>query len=408
MPKRGMILFALVLWTAAAGEQSFFSPEIAQSRVVREAFAYLDQNRDRIVAEWTALTEIPAPSGQERRRAVYLKAQFEAAGMAGVRIDAAGNVIGMWKGSGTGKRIAVSAHMDTVFQGVSEIKVTREGRWLKAPGIGDDTASLINLLWTVRALAAAHFAPASTYYFLATVREETGLAGMRAFLKEPPENIDMVIALDDDLGKIHYGALGLGGGKVVFRGPGAHTMQSRGIPNPNLAVAKAIQRIYEIPLPSQSLEKWTVLNIGQISGGKVTNAVSQESSFTIDLRSADQEELDRVREDIGRIVRDIAKETGTTAEIALRADAKVHKIPGAADSSLVKTLAEILRFLGVREVEVDPLGSTEANAGIERGILSVNAGRTYGNFKHSLNEEADIDGLFLAQRQLILFLASLK
>lgn len=408
MPKRGIILFALILWTAAAGEQSLFSPEIVQSRAVREAFSYLDQNRDKIVAEWIALTEIPAPSGQEGRRAAYLKAQFEAAGLAGVRIDAAGNVIGMWRGSGTGKRIAVSAHMDTVFQGVSEIKVTREGRWLKAPGIGDDTASLINLLWTVRALTAAHFAPVPTFYFLATVREETGLAGMKAFLKEPPENIDMVIALDDDLGKVHYGALGLGGGKVVFRGPGAHTMLSRGIPNPNLAVAKAIQRIYDIPLPSQPLEKWTVLNIGQIAGGKVTNAVSQESSFSIDLRSADQEELDRARENIGRIVRDVAKETGTTAEIALRAEAKVHQIPGAAESGLVKTLAEILRFLGVREIEVDPLGSTEANAGIERGILSVNAGRTYGNFKHSLNEEADIDGLFLAQRQLILLLASLK
>jgi len=408
MPKRGIILLVLILWTAAAGEQSLFSPEIAQSRAVREAFSFLDQNRDKIVAEWIALTEIPAPSGQEGRRAAYLKAQFEAAGLAGVRIDAAGNVIGIWRGSGTGKRIAVSAHMDTVFQGVSEIKVTREGRWLKAPGIGDDTASLINLIWTVRALTAAHFAPVPTFYFLATVREETGLAGMKAFLKEPPENIDMVIALDDDLGKVHYGALGLGGGKVVFRGPGAHTMLSRGIPNPNLAVAKAIQRIYDIPLPSQPLEKWTVLNIGQIAGGKVTNAVSQESSFTVDLRSADQEELDRARENIGRIVRDVAKETGTTAEIALRAEAKVHQIPGAAESGLVKTLAEILRFLGVREIEVDPLGSTEANAGIERGILSVNVGRTYGNFKHSLNEEADIDGLFLAQRQLILLLASLK
>jgi len=58
-------------------------------------------------------------------------------------------------------------------------------------------------------------------------------------------------------------------------------------------------------------------------------------------------------------------------------------------------------------IEVDPWGSTEANAGIERGIPSVNIGRTFGIQKHSLEEEADIEGLFTAQKQLVLLLASL-
>jgi len=58
-------------------------------------------------------------------------------------------------------------------------------------------------------------------------------------------------------------------------------------------------------------------------------------------------------------------------------------------------------------IEVDPCGSTEANAGIERGIPSVNIGRTYGIQKHSLEEEADIEGLFTAQKQLVLLLACL-
>ena len=69
---------------------------------------------------------------------------------------------------------------------------------------------------------------------------------------------------------------------------------------------------------------------------------------------------------------------------------------------------EILEYLEVKNVTVDPLGSTDANVGIEMGILSVNLGRTYGRLKHSLNEEADIDGLFLALKQVLFLLVCLN
>ena len=396
------------LFPDSPADQSLFSLRVAESKLVKGAFAFIEKNRDAAIAEWIALTEIPAPSGKEENRAAVLRDKFAAAGLDKVGIDAAGNVVGVWPGSGRGKRIAVSAHMDTVFQGVTSIKVVREGGRLKAPGIGDDTASLINLLVTVRALKAAGFRPENTYYFLATVGEETGFKGMREFLKSPPEPIDMVLALDDDLGKVHFGALGFGGGRIVFRGPGAHTMQSKGVANPNLAVAKAVQRICEISVPDSPPERWTVINVGMIGGGKVRNAVSQESFLAVDLRSANQEELLKARAAIRDACETVARETGTTVSFELNEAEKASQLPGAADSSLVKTLVDILRYLSVPAIEVDPCGSTEANAGIERGIPSVNIGRTYGIQKHSLEEEADIEGLFTAQKQLVLLLASLR
>jgi tripeptide aminopeptidase len=331
-----------------------------------------------------------------------------AAGLEKAAIDPAGNVVGVWPGSGRGRRIVVSAHMDTVFQGVTSIKVVREGGRLKAPGIGDDTASLVDLLAVVRALKAAGFRPENTYYFLATVGEEAGFKGMREFLKSPPEPIDMVLALDDDLGKVHYGALGFGGGRVVFRGPGAHTMLSKGVPNPNLAVAKAVQRITEIPLPASPPERWTVINVGMIGGGRVRNAVSQESFLSVDLRSGSQDEIVKAQAAIREAGEAAARETGTSVVFELNGSEKACQLPAAADSSLVRTLVDVLKYLNVPDIEVDPLGSTEANAGIERGIPSVNIGRTFGLQKHSLEEEADIEGLFTAQKQLVLLLACLR
>jgi hypothetical protein len=87
---------------------------------------------------------------------------------------------------------------------------------------------------------------------------------------------------------------------------------------------------------------------------------------------------------------------------------KAYQIPGAKDSFLVRTVFDILRFLKVKDIEVDPLGSTEANVGIAKGILSVNLGRTYGRYKHTLSEEAEIDGLFLAMKQILYLIFCLK
>ena len=390
------------------GEQSLFKSEIAFSPQAQKIFSFIEKNREDIIKEWIYLTEIPAPSGHEEKRAQYIKEQFETAGLDEVFIDDFGNVVGIWKGTNQGKKIIFSAHMDTVFQGVWEIKVKREGNLLKAPGIGDDTASCINLLWSIRALKHVGFKPVNNYYFLATVGEEIGFRGMRLFLDKTEEKFDMLIALDGDLGKVSYGALGFGGGRIIFRGPGAHTMQSRGVPNPNLAVAKAIDRIYKISVPAEPLEKWTIYNVGIIGGGKVNNAVSQESFFTIDLRAADNRELVKAARQIEEICRQVANEVGVEVEINLNKNSRAYQLPGARHSTLVITAEEILKFLKVREILIDPRGSTEANAGIERGIPSVNLGRTYGRYKHSMREEAEIEGLIIAMKQVILMILSLN
>ena len=403
-----LVIFLFSFFIASKADESLFKPEIASSPQAQKIFSFIEKNREEIIREWIYLAEIPAPSGHEEKRARYIKEQLEAAGLDKVYIDDFGNVLGIWKGTEKGKKIIFSAHMDTVFQGVWEIKVKREENLLKAPGIGDDTASCINLLWSIRALKYAGFKPMNDYYFLATVGEEIGFEGMKLFLDNSKEKFDMLIALDGDLGGLSYGALGFGGGRITFRGPGAHTMQSRDVPNPNLAVAKAIERIYNISVPSEPIEKWTIYNVGIIGGGKVNNAVSQESFFTIDLRSADQTELEKAQQKIEKICSEVASEVGVEVEINLNKEEKASQLPGARHSTLVKTAEDILKFLKVRDLRITPLGSTEANAGIERGIPSVNLGRTYGRYKHSLREEAEIDGLFIAMRQVILMLLSLN
>ena len=149
----------MLLSSISFGEESLFTPDVIKRPLTKSVFAFIEANREKIIEEWIFLTEIPSPSGFEEKRAVLMKKEFEAAGLDKVFIDPAGNVVGIWRGTEKGKKIVVPAHMDTVFQDLWEIKVKREENVLKAPGVGDDTASLIHLIWSVRALKSAGFNP---------------------------------------------------------------------------------------------------------------------------------------------------------------------------------------------------------------------------------------------------------
>ncbi len=403
-------LMTIASWFALAatltGQESLFKPEIALSQLAQDVFSFIEEHQDDIIEEWIKLTEIPAPSGHEQQRAQYFVEQFEAAGLEEIAVDEVGNVVGIWRGTGQGEKIVFAPHMDTVFQDLWEIRVTREGNILKAPGIGDNTASCINLLWTLRALKHAGFVPVNDYYFLVTVGEEMGKTGMKFFFNNTREQFDKVIALDGGLGGITYGAFGFGGREVTLRGPGAHTLSSKGVPNPNLAMAKAVRQIYQISIPTEPREKWTVLNIGLVRGGRSRNAVSQETTFYVDLRSHDQDELDEAGRQIDEICYQAAEEEGVEVEITRRDD-KAAQIPGARNSTLVRTAEDVLEFLGV-EPRLDPWGVTDANIGIRLGIPSISLGRTRSRGGHTLQEEAEIDGLFVGMKQVALMFLSLN
>jgi tripeptide aminopeptidase len=128
---------------------------------VKAAFDHIDKDRDAILREWIAVTEINAPSKQEQERAKYIESLLRKFKL-DIRYDSAGNLIATRKGTGGGPVTVFDAHMDTVFQPGLKIKATvRDGR-VYAPGIGDDTRNIEALLATIRALDGPKSKPKAT------------------------------------------------------------------------------------------------------------------------------------------------------------------------------------------------------------------------------------------------------
>lgn len=390
-----------------------FSPTLAQVPAVRDALSYVDTNFDQQVREWIRITEIPAPSRQEGERGRYVRGQMEQLGLE-VAVDSVGNVIGRLPGTGGGPTLVFAAHMDTVHPRGTNLTVQREEGRLHAPGVFDNSASVANMLAAARAIQAAGMTLKGDVLFIGTVQEEIGLHGMSYWLDQNEGVIDMLVALDGGLGSVQYGALGIYWSKMEFTGQGAHTLNSRGRPHPAKAAARCILDIYEIPLPAADAAASAVYNVGMVQGGHVVNAIPQEVSFTVDLRTVDPvliEELDSqiiaaceaaARDEEVTFRREwlSRNEAGGTADQL--ADRRAHP--------LVQTAVDALRYLGYDFGSRPPAiatGSTDANAGVVRGIPAISVGRSYGGNQHTLSEWADIESARTGTKQIVLLTAAL-
>ncbi len=378
---------------AAQTYPTSWNPELLQRADVKSAMALFEQRFPSQVEEWIRIAELPGKSRLEQQRGAYVKSVFEKEGLK-VSVDSIGNVTGVRKGTGGGPTIVIAAHTDIVFPPETNTKVRRSGDTLFAPGVGDNTASVANMLSTLRVMNATKFTSKGDIIFIGTVQEELGLKGMEYWLQHNPKP-DLLIVPDGAYGSVAYGALGIYWTKFVFTHPGAHTLSSRGIPTPVKAVAKAIDRLYQLQF--EALPNGAVMNIGQIHGGNIFNAVPQELYFTVDLRSSDPVLLDSLDRTITRITKEVADEqkVGLRVEIEQKSGAggTEKQLEGARAHPIVQTAVDINRALGMSPgmpgaSEAVATGATDANPGVVRKIPSIAIGGSKASGAHQLTEFA--------------------
>jgi acetylornithine deacetylase/succinyl-diaminopimelate desuccinylase-like protein len=270
------------------------------------------------------------------------------------------------------------------------------------------------MLNAARAMHAGGLRTKGDVFLIGTVQEELGLVGMKHWLHWNPEVADMLVALDGGLGPIRYGALGIYWSRMVFRGEGSHTNTSRGKPHPARAAARCILAIYDIPLPPRDAPVSAVYNVGMLSGGKVVNAIPQEVSFTVDLRTVDPALLARLDSTIVATCEQSATEEGVEFERQWiersEAGGTPEQLADRRHHPLVQTAVDVLKFLGWDfgdRPETRASGSTDANAGVVQGIPAISVGRSRGGDQHTLREWADIETARLATKQIILLAAAL-
>jgi acetylornithine deacetylase/succinyl-diaminopimelate desuccinylase-like protein len=404
----GTIALALSLAAAGAAQDA---ARLIEDPAVKEALAAVKRNEPHFIEEQVRICEIPAPPFHEETRARELERLFRQLGLRDVRIDKAGNVIGVRPGAAAHPNLLFQAHLDTVFPEGTNVKVTREGDVLKGPGIGDDCRGLATMLGVIKALDDGKVRTPGTITFAADTGEE-GLGDLRGtknlFNDSLKGQIDKFISVDGTGLSIENAGVGSYRYRATFQGPGGHSFGAFGMANPIQAMGRAIAKIDNFQVPDNPK---TTFNVGRVGGGTSVNAIPFECWMEVDMRSAGKDALETLNAKYKAAVQEAVEEENrrwnargpVTVSNELVGVRPAGTTP--ADSAIVLTALAVTRLLGPEGTLRE--GSSDSNVPMNLGIpaLTIGGGGS-GSGAHSLNETFDIKDSWLGtERGLLLAVA---
>jgi len=371
---------------------------LANRANVNAANEYIDKNHESILREWIAITEINAPSGQEQARAKYIERLLRSYRLSDVHYDGVGNLVAVRKGIGGGPVIVFDAHMDTVFQPGLQIRASVSDGKVYAPGVGDDTRNIEALLATIRALSEARIKTKGDLVFVFTVEEETTFKGVKGYLDQNKGKIDQYIALDGGYEGFTYAGIGINWYRHHFIGPGGHTRSRTPPYSATLPVARAIDRIYQLKVPTNPSSN---LNIGMLGGSDVVNAKASDAWFTVDLRSTSNEVIADLEKEIKTILDEEAARAGMTVKTDVISTSPAASIPNHRESYLVRMAEAVHRAMGF-DPPITNSGSNNSSIALLAGVSSISTGSGPCSDSHALTENCEIEPFYKGIKKVLL------
>jgi tripeptide aminopeptidase len=394
--------------------------QMAEEPALFEAQRWFARERAWINEQHLELCRIAAPTFFEQARTEWLRAQFELLGWQ-ARLDRAGNVLASLAAEDGMPGLILSAHVDTVIAPTrpEDVYVAPDGR-LCGPGTSDNGCGLAALLAMARVLRemAELSGLAGSLLLVANVGEEGegNLSGMRYLCRQSPEleQVKAFVILDGpSIEHITAQALASRRYEVSFAGPGGHSWNDYGSPNPVHALGDTISSFVDSAQTLVAAQHQTrcSYNFGIVEGGTSINSIPASARAKLDLRAEEPAVLEEMAGLLSTSVeRSLERENRNTRGARLAAKIKaLGSRPGGKlddDSALLRTIQAVDGYLSIRS-HLD-CASTDANVPLSMGLPAVSIGAGgQGGGAHSAQEWYHPDQRELGLRRILLLLAAL-
>ncbi|MBE6994445.1 MAG: M20/M25/M40 family metallo-hydrolase [Ruminococcaceae bacterium] len=351
----------------------------------------MEFNQQRVLDRLIQMIKIDSPSYEESPMTDFLQKYFEDLGYevyrdhAGKAIggDDSGNLLLHIPGTIPGEGICFNAHQDTVEPGRG-IEPVFENGILKSKGdtilAADDKSGIVMMMEALDRLKETN-TPHRDLWYLFTICEENGMHGAKNFdySKLPCKNI---CALDGagKLGGMTKSGAGKDALEITFHGKMAHggIEPEKGI-NAIAVAADAISRI-----KFGRIDPETTSNIGRIEGGGATNIVTDKVTFTCEVRSHTQKQIQDQVDLIVKACQDAAKDWGATVDIDVDHFCPPHKPDP--ECWMTKSIIKAYELEGITPTFHVSNGSGDANifsgkgfhcSGLSTGMNAVHTTEEY-------------------------------
>ena len=368
-------------------------------------------NKARLAETFKFLVEIDSISKEERRICREIKNILESMGGetwvdgAGVKVGGdTGNLIAKFKGSRPAPPLLLNAHMDTVEPGKGVTAVLADGVFTSdgMTILGADDKSAIAILLEAIKTIQENDLPYAPLELVFTVCEEIGLLGAKHI------DLDLITA------KFGYALDATDTEGIVTRTPSANRLEFKVHGKDAHAGAAPEKGINAISLASQAIaglelgriDYETTCNIGIIEGGTATNIVPNLVTVEGEVRSHDEEKLNRITNTMISSFQGVVDNyRGMTSDHGLPGlETKIQKefsrtnIPE--DHPVVKLAFRAADNLGRKMVTKTSGGGSDANIFFEKGIITGVLGTGMRDM-HTVRESIRLDDMVCATELLL-------
>jgi len=276
--------------------------------------------------------------------------------------------------------------MDIAFDDTGALPLEEEdgGRVLRAPGVGDNTANLTNLLMATKYLLTNSVATEHSVLVVANSCEEGlgNLDGTKALFQRYGNRITEYRSFDGYFGQCTNDAVGSHRFRISCKTTGGHSFVDFGNLSAIKVLADVIEGLYEVELP---LGPKTTFNIGTIAGGTTINSIAESADMLYEYRSSLDSSLEYMRLYLDEI---LARYSGPEVTIELKT-LGIRPGNGELDNEIINEFTEksddAIREILDMEPDHSPF-STDSNIPLSMGIAANTIGTVRGGSPHTYEE----------------------
>jgi tripeptide aminopeptidase len=353
------------------------------------------------------LASINSYVGQEGKLGEYLISLLKDLGATVTVDDSAektgsdiGNIIATFPGDAdNAPTILLCSHMDSIGPTEGMVPIQRDGIIYsngKTVLAADDKAGIAIILVTLKELKASN-CKHGDIEIVFTVQEEPGLIGAKNLNADLKSDFGYILDGDGAVGTIIHRAPAKVDLDLTLAGQAAHAgiCPEEGV-NAIVAASTAISRIQ-----SGRIDKETTSNFGTIQGGQTRNIVPDHVEISAEVRSLDDEKLNREVDTILEVFSNTANEFNAQFTVQKNVSFPSFNIP---DSHRAVTIAkQAAETIGIETILWASGGGLDANIFNSRGLPCVALGLGIEN-PHSPQEYIPAAQLDEAVRLLLAIL----
>ncbi len=258
----------------------------------QNVLSYIEENAAQAYHQLLELSQLPAPSGQEERRAAYCKQYLDGIAAPGVYVDDALNVVYPIGDDGQCPLMVFFAHSDVVFPDTDALPLTEADGKIFCPGVGDDTANVAALMLGAKYLTEKKLAPKDCGVLLVINSCEEGLGnlkGCRAIMDRYGHRVKEFVTFDGYAETVSAMSVGSRRFAITVETEGGHSLSDFGNRNAIAYMASLIDTLYTMKVPPMGTSSY---NVGTVTGGTSVNTIAQNATITYEFRSDNREALE--------------------------------------------------------------------------------------------------------------------